>query len=163
LLIVLSTGYFLNATSISVLSIPSFDESSDAVLNFSSTIGDFINQSQKKGLQKVVIDLQQNLGGQSLLAIDAFKQFFPNIDPFAGSRLRAHSSADVMGDTITTYFNGLDTTSEDYYILAANEWVATDRLNANTGKNFTSWAEFFGPVSEDGDEFTTTVCFSNLH
>jgi Ca2+-binding RTX toxin-like protein len=95
------------------------------------------------------------------LAIDTFKQFFPNIDPFAGSRLRAHASANVMGETITDYFNGVDTTSEDYYILAANEWVATDRLNANTGNNFTSWAEEFGPVSEDGDQFTTTVRLAN--
>jgi hypothetical protein len=132
-------------------------------LDFQSTIGDFITQSKQKGLQKVVIDLQQNRGGQSLLAIDTFKQFFPNIDPFAGSRLRAHDSANVMGETITDFFNGEDTASEDYYILAANEWVATDRLNANTGSNFTSWAEEFGPVSEDGDQFTTTVCFTSLN
>lgn len=131
-------------------------------MNFQSTIGDFITLSQKKGLQKVVIDLQQNYGGQSLLAIDAFKQFFPNIDPFAGSRLRAHDSANVMGEMITEFFNEEDTSNIDYYILAANEWVATDRLNANTGNNFTSWAEEFGPVSEDGDQFTITVCLLNL-
>jgi hypothetical protein len=150
------SGYFLNSTSTSVLSIPSFDEYDDAVDTFQSTIGQFIAQSKAAGLQKVVIDLQQNLGGQSLLAIDTFKQFFPNIDPFAGSRMRAHPSANVMGETMTNYWNSLNDTSDDNYNLAANEWVATDRLDANTGQNFSSWAEFFGPYLYDGDDFTTT-------
>ncbi|KAI9767093.1 MAG: hypothetical protein M1840_005882 [Geoglossum simile] len=150
------SGYFLNSTSISVLSIPSFDEFGDAVNTFQDTIGEFITRSKAAGLQKVVIDVQQNLGGQPLLAIDAFKQFFPNIDPFAGSRMRAHPSANVMGQTMTDYWDSLDDTDDDYYILAANEWVATDRLNANTGQNFTSWAEFFGPNFYDGDNFSTT-------
>ncbi|KAH0534195.1 hypothetical protein FGG08_007206 [Glutinoglossum americanum] len=150
------SGYFLNSTSTSVLSIPSFDEYGDAINTFQSTIGQFIAQSKAASLQKVVIDLQQNVGGQPLLAIDAFKQFFPNIDPFAGSRMRAHHSADVMGETMTNYWNSLNGTDDGYYILADSEWVATDRLNANTGQNFTSWAEFFGPHSYDGDTFTTT-------
>lgn len=150
------SGYFLNSTSISVLSIPSFDEYGDAIDTFQSTISEFITKSQAAGLKKVVIDLQQNIGGQSLLAIDTFKQFFPNIDPFAGSRMRAHDSADVMGNTMTNYWNNLNDTDDNYYILAANEWVATDRLNANTNQNFTTWAEFFGPHLYDGDNFTTT-------
>ncbi|KUJ17685.1 uncharacterized protein LY89DRAFT_747417 [Mollisia scopiformis] len=149
------SGYFLNSTSISVLSIPSFDEYDAALNTFQSTISDFITRSKAAGLQKVVIDLQQNTGGQPLLAIDTFKQFFPNIDPFDGSRMRAHPSADVMGNTITGYFQSLNTTDEDYYALIGDEWVATDLINANTNQNFTSWAEFFGPHLYNGDNFTT--------
>ncbi|RDW66343.1 hypothetical protein BP6252_09978 [Coleophoma cylindrospora] len=150
------SGYFLNSSSVAVLSIPSFDEYGDALNTFQSTIGDFITQSKAAGRQKVVIDVQQNGGGQSLLAIDTFKQFFPNIKTFSGSRMRAHHAADVMGNTITDYWESLDDTSNDYYILAANEWVATDRLNADTDQNFTSWPEFFGPHLYHGDNFTTT-------
>ncbi|KAH0559692.1 hypothetical protein GP486_003789 [Trichoglossum hirsutum] len=150
------SGYFLNSTSTSVLSIPSFDEYGDAVNTFQSTIGQFITKSKAAGLRKVVIDLQQNVGGQSLLAIDAFKQFFPNIDPFVGSRMRAHPSANVMGKTMTGYWDSLNDTDDDYYFLAANAWVATDRINANTGRNFSSWAEFFGPNLYNGDNFTNT-------
>ncbi|KAI9773497.1 MAG: hypothetical protein M1839_002079 [Geoglossum umbratile] len=150
------SGYFLNSTSTSVLSIPSFDEYGDALDTFQSTIGEFITKSKAAGLRKIVIDLQQNVGGQPLLAIDTFKQFFPNIDPFVGSRMRAHSAANVMGQTETDFWNSLSTTDDDYLVLAANEWVASDRLNANTGQNFTSWPEFFGPHSFDGDSFTTT-------
>jgi hypothetical protein len=154
------TGYFLNSTSTSVLSIPSFDEYGDALNTFHNTIATFLSRSRAAGLQKIVIDLQQNVGGQSLLAIDTFKQFFPNIDPFAGSRMRAHASADVMGETLTVYWDSLNDTDDNFYILAASEWVATDRINADTGRNFTSWAEFFGPHLYDGDNFTTTVRFS---
>ncbi|KAM3070136.1 hypothetical protein ACMFMG_003829 [Clarireedia jacksonii] len=148
------SGYFLNSTSVSVLSIPSFDVEGDAVATFQTAITQFITRTKAAGLQKVVIDLQQNYGGQSLLAIDTFKQFFPNIDPFAGSRMRAHHAADVMGNTLTQFWDGLSEDDETKYDLSSDEWVITDRLNAATGRNFTSWAEFFGPNQYDGDNFT---------
>lgn len=106
-----------------------------------------------------MIDLQQNYGGQSLLAIDTFKQFFPNIDPFAGSRMRAHSSADVLGKTLTPYWDGLAENDETKYVLAADEWVITNRINADTNRNFTNWQEFFGPNQYSGDNFTKIVSF----
>lgn len=103
-----------------------------------------------------MIDVQSNAGGQPLLAIDTFKHFFPNIDPFGGSRLRAHHAADVIGQTTTTYFQNISSSSEDFTTLIASEWVATERIDANTNRTFTSWAEFFGPQEYNGDEFTTT-------
>lgn len=159
-MLIIKTGYFLNSTSVSVLSIPSIDVDGDAVFSFQQTIAQFINKTQAAGLKKVVIDLQQNYGGQSLLAIDTFKQFFPNIDPFAGSRMRAHPSADVLGKTLTPYWDSLAEDDEAKYILAADEWVVTNRINPNTNSNFTSWAEFFGPNLYNGDNFTNIVCFS---
>jgi len=71
--------------------------------------------------------------------------------------MRAHPAANVMGETITDYFDSLNTTDEDYYALIGDEWVATDLINANTNQNFTSWAEFFGPHLYNGDNFTTVV------
>lgn len=152
-----NVGYFFNSTSTSVLSIPSFDVDGDAVFSFQQTIAQFINETRAVGLKRVVIDLQQNYGGQSLLAIDTFKQFFPNIEPFTGSRMRAHTSADVLGKTLTPYWDSLAEDDETKYILAADEWVVTDRINADTNRNFTSWEEFFGPNSYNGDNFTNIV------
>ena len=68
------TGYFLNDVSVGVLSIPSFQAYDDTVKDFSNTITDFLQRSKEAGMQKVLIDLQQNLGGSTLLAIDTFKQ-----------------------------------------------------------------------------------------
>jgi len=68
------TGYFLNESSIAVLSIPSFELTREAINSFSATVGEFLSRSQEAGLKKVVIDVQQNGGGDTLLATDTFKQ-----------------------------------------------------------------------------------------
>lgn len=150
------TGYFLLDASIAVLSIPSFfTPTNESLTDFDSAIVEFITKSQAVGMNKVVIDLQSNEGGEPLLAIDTFKHFFPNIEPFAGSRLRAISAANVMGQTLTSVFHNLTTADDEYYELVDSEWVATTKLNANTNQSFASWPEFFGPTQSNGDFFTT--------
>ncbi len=150
------TGYFLKNISLAVLSIPTFSMSKNDTQTFSDTVGQFLNSSHAAGLKHVLIDLQANLGGDTLLAVDTFKHFFPSNDTYRGSRLRAHPMADVLGNTFTNYFeSGQAATSEIYNALAANAWVATDRLKAATNINFTSWGELFGPNQFNGDSFTT--------
>jgi hypothetical protein len=147
-------------TSTAVLSIPSFDEYGEALHTTQTTVDEFIRRSKEAGLQEVVIDLQQNTGGQILLAIDVFRRFFPNVEPFAGSQMRAHHPTDVMGRTLTNYFDGLPTTDPDYEALIADEWVSSTRLNADTDANFTSWAEYYGPRVGSNDQFTAIVSSS---
>lgn len=69
--------------------------------------------------------------------------------------MRAHPSANVMGETLTTYFQTLNDTQDDFFTLVSSEWVAVDRINADTNGNFDSWPEFFGPHAQYGDEFST--------
>ena len=163
----------MNDTSTGVLSIPSFEVYGDTVGTFSTTVNEFIHRSKAAGVKIIVLDLQQNAGGDALLAFDTFKQveyptvcmvhllisskFFPTIDPFGGSRLHAHPMADIIGNTITTFYNTLSTSNTDYTTLSMDEWVATDRLNARTGQNFTDWGSFYGPHPDRGDSFTATV------
>jgi hypothetical protein len=150
------SGYFLNSTNVAVLSIPSFNAEQEEASSFESAILDFITKSQKANMKKVVIDLQSNFGGSPLVATDAFKRFFPNINPFEGSRLRAHPAANVMGNTITEYFRILDNTTELFRDLIKNDWVATTKINADTNQLFTTWSEEFGGPHANGDNFTTT-------
>lgn len=64
--------------------------------------------------------------------------------------------ANVLGDTISRFWESAD--SEYYYDLAVDEWVILDRLSAATGKNFSSWAEYFDPASTyKEDTFSATV------
>ena len=150
------TGYFLKNESLAVLSIPTFDMSGNDTQTFSDTIGNFLTTAHTAGMTKVLIDLQYNLGGDTLLAADSYKHFFPANDTFRGSRLRAQPWADALGETFTTYFTTNQSPNATVYdSLSASDWVATDRLNAATDKNFTSWDEFFGPHLIYGDEFTT--------
>lgn len=129
----------------------------EALATAQTAVDQFINISKSGNVEKIVIDLQQNTGGEVLLAFDVFKRFFPNIDPYGASRMRAHHAADVMGDSLTNYYAGLSTSSPDYEALAADEWIATPRINAETDVNFTSWAEFYGSYEYNGDNFTTKV------
>lgn len=151
------SGYFLNDTSTGVLSLPTFDQYDWNVGNFSATVAQFIDSAQAANLSRVIIDLQQNSGGNIELAFDTFKQFFPDIDPFAGSRRRSFELGNVLGAATTDYWDSLEVNGADYDDLAADEWVIMDRLNAATGNNFTSWEEYSGPVVANGDDFSLTV------
>jgi len=74
-----------------------------------------------------------------------YQQFFPLIEPFGGSRLRAHTTADVLGNTFTNYYDKHTMNESVYYWMTANDWVATSRLSADTDQNFTSWERDFQP------------------
>ncbi len=136
------TGYFLNDSSIAVLSNPSFEMTGSALSSFSGTIGRFLQRSKRAGLKKVVIDLQQNYGGEVLLAVDTFKQFFPSEEPFGGSHLRASHYSDVLGNTFTQH-QRKDTLSQ-----------ADIDADASTNQNFTSWPNFLDPHADHGDFFS---------
>lgn len=150
------TGYFLKDLSTAVLSIPTFEMYGDDIQTFSDTVQKFLTEAHQAGLQKILIDLQQNLGGDTLLAVDTFKHFFPTKDGFRGGRLRAHEQADVLGNTFTTLFETNTTLNSTIRnALSVSEWVATARIDTETSQNFTSWGQFFGPHEFNGDTFTT--------
>ncbi|PVH77617.1 hypothetical protein DL98DRAFT_591045 [Cadophora sp. DSE1049] len=94
------SGYFLNESSIAVLSITSFLMRGEFAETAQDAVTEFLKKSKQAGMKKLVIDLQGNGGGTVLLGIDLFKQLFPSDDPFIGSRLRAHSALDTIGTTL---------------------------------------------------------------
>lgn len=83
-------------------------------------------------------------------------QFFPSVDPFGGSRLRAHETANVLGNTFSSYFESQRSNTTETDQFAGSVWTAQGYLNAETGRNFSSWAELYGPHQYNGDLFTTT-------
>lgn len=70
--------------------------------------------------------------------------------------MRAHPTADVLGNTFTTYYS-TTLNASSYDNLTVNEWVATSLLSAEDGQNFTSWEDFYGPHNYNGDGFTSVV------
>jgi hypothetical protein len=155
------TGYFLSDISTGVLSIPSFAVYGSGTETFTPTVASFISDSTKRKASQIIIDLQQNEGGDVSLAINTFRQFFPNIDIFGGSRRRSHYLEDIVGEATTSFWTGLDQTdpadASYHYLLAADEWVVADRINADTGQTFQSWKEFNGPRTYQNDAFSLTV------
>lgn len=66
--------FFLNESSIAVLSITQFSAYPAQPNKFVQIIQAFIKRSKDAGMKKVVIDVQQNMGGSPYLAIEVFKQ-----------------------------------------------------------------------------------------
>ncbi|PLB35849.1 uncharacterized protein BDW47DRAFT_133231 [Aspergillus candidus] len=157
-------GYFLNESSLAVLTITQFDSSVGISNSFIATVWQFLQRSRRAGLRKVVIDLQQNSGGHPLLALEIFRLFFPSIDPLAASRRRAHPMADALGSTLTPYWQNLTTNHSAYSTLLTNEWVVASRLDADTGQKFTAWDDYFhSPASYGGDHFTNSERYDPLN
>lgn len=153
------TGYFLEDISTGVLSLPTFDIQPDTTDEFNDAVLDFINNASAQGLQRIVIDVQHNSGGVTLLAYTIFKTFFPELIPYGGSRRRIHPLAHAIGSSISEYWSKLDDDGEKKLLkeeLAADEWVVLPRLNAATGRTFTDWAEYEGPVNDNNDTFSLT-------
>ena len=158
------TGYVLNDDTTAILSLPSFHMTLESSQSFSQAVADLIAHSKAAGCNRVIVDLQGNTGGNDLLATDTFKQFFPGLDPYDGARMRATDVGNALGNFYTTYYDTHNFSQSDepsYEVLSASHWVATDYLNAETGQNFTSWADYFGPIAEH-DDFFTRVQRNNL-
>ena len=68
--------------------------------------------------------------------------------------MRAHNTANVLGNTISSDFSSSNSTTQD--LFSGSPWAAETFINADTGRNFSSWAELFGPHTYNGDYFTTT-------
>lgn len=134
------TGHILKDISTGVLSIPSFESlSSGEYDSFRIAVQDFITEAQNKTVKKIVIDVQQNTGGSSLRAYDTFKLFFPDIEPYGASRTRKHELANILGSAYTEAFKKENL---DWY-YAANEWVISNRVNADSNTKFDSWKKYF--------------------
>lgn len=159
------TGYFLEDISTGVLSIPTFQQYDPNIEEFNAAVDYFIGNATKSNISRVIIDLQTNSGGQVFLAYNTFKQFFYRTDPYAASRIRSHELANVLGSTFSKWWKDLEKdldnpdgiSAELYGYAAAEEWVVVNRINAATGGNFSSWADYYGRVSANEDMFSAAV------
>ncbi|GKT41583.1 peptidase S41 family protein ustP [Colletotrichum spaethianum] len=155
------TGYFYDDISTGVLSIPHFDQYGWDIGYFSDAVSQFISGAQNKSLSHIVIDLSQNYGGSSGIAFLLLRQLFPGIEPFAGSRRRSHELGNVLGSASTRAWQDLPTDTDEEYAEklshVADEWVITTRLNAETGRNYSSWEEYQGPLTYNNDNFTRVL------
>lgn len=161
------TGYFLHELSTGVLSLPSFSQYGDYLNNFTQTVQEFIDGAVSNNLTKIIIDLQQNSGGEVVLVMDTFLRFFPGREPFAGSRRRSHPLGNIIGNATTTWWNTLNPDSgadfSDWELGLVDEWVITPRIDAETKKNFANWQEYAGPKRHLGDAFTLVVSLASIY
>jgi hypothetical protein len=152
-------GYYLDGNEHSdtaVLSVTSFG--SEEILNFQSTIQQFLAGAKSAGKTKLVIDLSSNGGGLVMLGYELFKLLFPQMDPYGASRLRAHPTVDGLGqvfsEVASKYANITDVSDPAVAYMMGVTYNYHLDLNVD-GKHFQSWKEKFGPYDHQGDQFTT--------
>lgn len=160
------SGYILDNKT-GILSIPSFTQQGNDTLNFFHVIDEFIGDATEKNISRVIIDLQQNYGGLTLLALSVFKRFFYSHEPWTGSRIRSHELANTLGEAYSSWWDGLETGDEgaldndgNYRYFSSSEWVIGNRINPATGKNYSNWDEYRGPVPDHGDEFSNLQSYN---
>lgn len=144
-----------NEDDLAVLAIPSYEPTSES--QFSNVVRQFLATANSNGKSKLIIDLRGNPGGIALLATDTFKQLFPNQDPYGAGNYRANALFDFTGQSLSDYYEGKS--------LQQTENAGTDDFYAGTpfnvenevtkaAKDFSSWADFFGPEYYHGDNYT---------
>ncbi|KAG4439022.1 hypothetical protein IFR05_005486 [Cadophora sp. M221] len=142
------SGYFLNETSVAVLSVPSFLMAGELAETAQDAVSEFLRKCKEASMKKLVIDLQGNGGGTVLLGIDLFKQLFPTDEPFVGGRLRAHSALDTIGHTLGSV------AIADMLLLSSPFYIGNS-VDMD-GRDFSDWADFYGPYPSHGDFYTAT-------
>jgi hypothetical protein len=159
------SGYIYDDISTGVLSLPTFAQFGNSTEYFQEAVAAFINNATAKNTSHIIIDLQQHEGGSVYLAFQTFKQLFPTIDPYAATRIRSHRLANILGNTYTDWWDGLEknlgdgANANNYEYYASSEWVVTNRINTATGTNFTSWNDYSvpgGPVINRNDAFSNS-------
>ncbi|KAF5527578.1 hypothetical protein CGCA056_v001770 [Colletotrichum aenigma] len=148
------TGYFYEDMSTGVLSIPHFNQYGLEVESFAQSLAKFITGAKERKLSHIIIDLQKNVGGSTGIALLLFREFFPGVDPFAGSQRRSHELGNTLGSATTRYWQSLAANTDERSELVANEWVVATRINDETENNFTSWEEYEGPRRQVDDDFS---------
>ncbi|MCJ1360620.1 MAG: hypothetical protein MMC33_010628 [Icmadophila ericetorum] len=148
-----------------VLSIFTFEPESQGgtALQSSQVVSSFLASCRSAGKTKLVIDLTANPGGDIALGDDIFKQLFPTIQPFAGSRTRATEAMNELGTLASELFNTFGAAAYQpqnlAVIQAAEAFIyATETTVDDT--NFPSWQARFSPVSIYGDNFTQITRFN---
>ncbi|KUJ24278.1 uncharacterized protein LY89DRAFT_713160 [Mollisia scopiformis] len=146
-----TAGFFLDS-GVAVLSMTAFEalnsSSTTDQANMQKTIAAFLAECKKVGSTQLIVDLSANGGGEVYSGYDVFKQLFPSIVPYGGSRMRTNPWVDYIGDVYSLAGIYNETFQPPWEIKAG----LTDNLTA-----FTSFKDLAGPNRIYGDNFLTTT------
>ena len=158
------SGYFLEGEGyddVAVLSVPSFVGTSIDEIDFQIVNTYVIDRAVAAGKKKLIVDVSANAGGTILQGYDLFKQLFPEILPYGGTRFRAHEAFNLIGEEVS-YYSGLvprslDTnyTVQDIVSTAWN-YRTDDDINYEP---FPNWPTKYGPhaYGPGPDNFTSII------
>ncbi|KAK6348064.1 hypothetical protein TWF718_005883 [Orbilia javanica] len=139
----------------------------------------FLAEAERRGMQRLIVDVRGNGGGYVNMGYDLYKQLFPDSDPYSGTRIRYHPaslriaqafteliSQDVIDTLIRAIGRGmgenLTVAQANAYQVAAyaslsglNQFLNLDK----DGKQFRTFNDFFGPKNIYDDQFTNILTY----
>jgi len=146
-----TAGFFLSST-VAVLTMTAFagndTTSTTDQAKMQTVIAKFLKECKARGSKYLIVDLSANGGGSVYSGYDAFKQLFPSIVPFGGSRMRTNPFVDYMGSVFSA--------AGVYNRTIRPPWQIQSALDINL-KKYPSWASMGGPVRIYGDNFLNTT------
>ncbi|CZR70138.1 uncharacterized protein PAC_20039 [Phialocephala subalpina] len=151
------SGYYLTSaanSNVGVLSLNSFEPNTPA--EFQAVIQTMLAEMKRDGKTKLVVDLQGNGGGIVVNGFDAFRQLFPQTQDQVFARQRigpVYSTVAQLTSAQFSNFSEATATDIESVILFQSAFNQGFDLNQNRSK-FTTFAEKFGPVPVNGDQFT---------
>ncbi|OCL04090.1 hypothetical protein AOQ84DRAFT_417072 [Glonium stellatum] len=157
----LINGYYIDAPGyedVAVLSVPNFVGDASAEIPFQQTTQKFLPKALADGKTKLIIDVSANGGGTILQGYDMFKQLFPSLLPYGATRFRAHEAVNLIGETTSAFATSYPRTvnQPNATISEAQATYFDYQTDANISyQPFTSWADKYGPVTYNGDNFTS--------
>ncbi|KAF8851590.1 hypothetical protein BDZ45DRAFT_750549 [Acephala macrosclerotiorum] len=146
-----TAGFFLDS-GVAVLSMTAFvslnETSTTAQANQQAVIAKFLAECKTVGANQLIVDLSANGGGDVFSGYDAFKQLFPSIVPYGGSRMRTSPWIDYMG--------GVYSLAGIYNESLSPPWEiqATSTINLT---HFSTYKDLAGPNRIYGDNFMATT------
>lgn len=146
-----TSGYFLDDGETAVLAMSAFVNPAQDVSGNSlqqKVISKFLAACTANGMKKLIIDLSSNGGGSVFNGVDAFKQLFPQIEPFGASRYRYTDAMNFFG----TIYTGADI----HNLTFSTEYQTQGQLDVNE-QHFDDWEDLAGPVEIHGDKFTNII------
>ncbi|KAB2569272.1 Peptidase S41 family protein ustP [Lasiodiplodia theobromae] len=159
-------GYFLtdaNYKDVAVISNPDFQPNDDD--EFRNTVSSFLADAVTAKKTHLIIDLRHNSGGSVELGYDLFKQLFPQLEPYGGTRLRGLDTINAMGQVASAL---TESSASDQKALNTALTLKLPGASHSTSiaefsyhasltsahTDFASWSALFGPDTYAGDTFT---------
>ncbi|EGP90147.1 uncharacterized protein MYCGRDRAFT_108321, partial [Zymoseptoria tritici IPO323] len=113
-------------------------------------LASFLDEASADGRSRLIIDLRGNGGGLGYLPHEIFRQLFPSAPlPSDLSNFRAHPLFNLIGSTVTSFYTtspSADLLSDLRPSFGTFGFDSTQHLDLTTS-SFTSWCDFYGPVS----------------
>lgn len=173
-------GYYLNDSKyddVAVLAIPSFDPQNtedpegdpaiEGVRETQKLLREFFKKTTADGKSKLVIDLRGNGGGTISLGFEVFKQLFPTVEPYGGSRYRANYALKIYSAGLADIAanKSIEVLDDEVWESATQNDLLWSNIKNENGTAFKSFLDYWGPDVINNDTFVSIrrYNFSNTH